>query len=190
MSSTNEILQGDLAILEAMASEMQPYIMSDVLFWRMEKGNMPRLTFGGYLMRQHRLLALRNLLTRAEQDRLRVAVDQFEGATMAWTVRIEQRIHQEARARLRQWGEYLRDLRESSGASASYGASVNARLMLTHLVDYLYSPGFIIEPGVESELNVLDKRLSTIGEDGDFIWPPEWMPAYRREKFWYLYWVM
>ncbi len=180
-------LKKDLAILEAMSSEIRDYIMSDALFWRMEKGNMPRLTFGGYFLRQHKLVALRQELSGEEQERLRLAIDHFDRETMPWTVRVEEKLHEEARARVRQWSEYLRDLRESSLAAASFHTAVEARIMLSHLVDYLYSPNFIIEPGIESEINILDKRLSTIGEEGDFVLAKELERAYPKSRFWYLY---
>ena len=37
----------------------------------------PRLTLGGYLMREYRLLALQDLLNKAERDQLSVIVDRF-----------------------------------------------------------------------------------------------------------------
>ena len=63
LSTDNNKLTRDLSILVAMAAEMETYLNSDVLFWHMSTSHMPALTLGGYLMRQHRLLALRDLLT-------------------------------------------------------------------------------------------------------------------------------
>src|SRR5688500_2426298 len=54
-------LSEDLEVLEAMAAEMNEYLKSEVLFWPMRQGNLPRLTIGGYLMREHRLRALAEL---------------------------------------------------------------------------------------------------------------------------------
>ena len=41
MESSSERLEKDLAILEAMAAEMEQYLREDILFWRMAQGGMP-----------------------------------------------------------------------------------------------------------------------------------------------------
>jgi hypothetical protein len=188
MTETTKKLQRDLAIMATMASEMSDYVRSDVLFWRMSQGNMPKLTFGGYLMRQHRLVALRNDLTLAEQDQLRTAMDQFDSATQVWTVRVESRIHQEVDARVRQWGEFLRDLQGGAGSAvASFPTAVEARCMLTHLLDYLYQPGYQVLPRFESEISLMDTRLSNLRKVTDFVWDEAWQPAYPVNRFDYLY---
>ena len=55
--------------MTAMAAEMDAYLKSDVLFWHMSASRMPALTLGGYLMRQHRLLILRKLLSDPKTNR-------------------------------------------------------------------------------------------------------------------------
>ena len=74
MSTGNNKLMRDLSILAAMAAEMEAYLNSHVLFWHMSSSRMPALTLGGYLMRQHRLLALRSLLTGEQLSELDAAV--------------------------------------------------------------------------------------------------------------------
>ena len=61
-------LDHDVHVLSAMAEEMENYLDSDVLFWHMSKRGMPALTLGGYLMRQHRLLALYDQLNKEQQE--------------------------------------------------------------------------------------------------------------------------
>ena len=58
----DEKLAQDVPILSAMAAEMANYLDSDILFWPLSGSRMPRLTLGGYLMRQQRLLILKNSL--------------------------------------------------------------------------------------------------------------------------------
>jgi hypothetical protein len=188
MTEGTKKLKIDLAIMAVMASEMSDYVRSDVLFWRMSRGNMPKLTFGGYLMRQYRLVSLRHQLSAEDQERLRTAMDRFDEAIQGWTVRVESRMHQEIDARIRQWGEYMRDLRAGSGSAlTSYPSAVEARCMLTHLLDHLYQPGYQVLPRFESELNILDTRLNSIRKITEFVWDEEWEKAYPVNRFDYLY---
>jgi hypothetical protein len=59
-NEVNAILAHDLMILEEMAANMADYLDSNVTEWIIPRANMPRLTIGGYLMRQRRLNALRS----------------------------------------------------------------------------------------------------------------------------------
>jgi hypothetical protein len=188
MSEGIEKLRQDLEILAAMGAEMDNYLKSDVLFWPMTNGTMPRLTLGGYLMRQHRLLALENLLTEDERARLEAAVTEFNAALVEKIVRLEQRANQELEARLRQWGEYLKDLaRESGSSGAYYGTAVEPRAMMTALINKLKLPPYQLEPRIPQQLGMYDNNLRRRWQSGDFVWPEEWQPAYPEGTYWYLY---
>jgi len=58
MHDGSERLAQDAAVMGAMAGQMAEYLDSEILFWPLGRGNMPMLTLGGYLLREHRLLAL------------------------------------------------------------------------------------------------------------------------------------
>jgi hypothetical protein len=183
-----EKLRQDLEILAAMAAEMDSYLKSDVLFWPMANGNMPRLTLGGYLMRQHRLLALENLLAEGEKERLDAAVAQFNEALVEKIVRLEQRVHEELEARLRQWAEYLKDLsRESASSNAYYATAVETRAMIRALVNKLKLPPYQLNERILQQITMYDGNLRLRWHSGDFVWPEEWQPAYTKGVYWWLY---
>jgi hypothetical protein len=188
MSDGLQKLRQDLEILAAMAAEMDSYLKSEVLFWPMANSTMPRLTLGGYLMRQRRLMALEDLLTDEEKARLETAVRQFNEALVEKIVRLEQRAHEELEARLRQWGEYLKDLsRDSGSGGAYYGTAVEPRAMITALVNKLRLPPYKLEPRISQQLAMYDDNLRRRWDSGDFIWPEEWQPAYPKTTYWWLY---
>lgn len=181
-----EKLGGDLDTLEAMAAEMDEYLRSDVLFWPMRRGDLPRLTLGGYLMREHRLLQLRDLLDMSEQERLHKAINQYHEALEEKVVRFEKKAHEELAARLRQWQEYLREAKR--GASIDYyESSVDTRGMIDALVTQLRVPPYELDDEVPQKVALLDRELRRIWEPGEFIWPQEWQAAYPRERYWWLY---
>lgn len=189
MIEDQEKLRNDLLILVEMAAEMSSYIHSDVLFWPMGHADMPRLTLGGYLMRQHRLVALHNLLNAADQEKLRTALAQFDAATGEWVVRVEQRGHRELEARLRQWGEYLRDIRSEAAAKlpAYYATAVETRAMIAAIAAYLQTPPRRLDDHIPQTMTMLDRQLRARFQSGSFVWPESWQPAYPPAEYWWLY---
>lgn len=188
VSKEADKLRQDLTVLEAMAAEMDEYLRNDTLFWPLGNSSLPRLTLGGYLMRQHRLLALRQQLSDGEQARLDAAVALFEAALVEKVVAFENRAHEELRARLRQWNEYLKELRDPSLAAGDYyGSAVETRAMLAELLNKLESPPYRLDRRALNELASFDRVLANFWEAGDFIWPEEWAEAYPRQRYWWLY---
>ncbi len=188
MRSSVEKLREDLEILAAMAEDMDEYLRSDVLYWKMGFGWMPMLTLGGYLMREYRLLSLRGLLDSAEQARLDTAVAQFQQAVTGKTVRFEQKAKKELGVRTRQWGRYLDDLRqEPELAGINYETAVTNRAMMAAMLDRLAEPPYQPDNSLQETIKNLDKGLRTRWQSGEFVWPAEWQPAYPQEKYWWLY---
>lgn len=181
-----EKLHNDLVALEAMAAEMADYLDSDILFWPMTEGDLPRLTLGGYLMRQHRLLGLRDLLSMQEQDRLHRAINQYHKSLEERVVRFENRAHEELEARLRQWRGYLSELKEGASV-AYYESAVEPRAMIEALIAQLRVQPYQLQSEIPQKLALLDRQLRHVWQPGAFIWPNEWKQAYPSEKFWWLY---
>jgi hypothetical protein len=188
VSEAVEKLRKDLTVLEAMADEMEDYLISDVLYWPLMKGNLPRLTLGAYLMRQHRLTGLRHLLDEGELDRLNAAVGKFNLALVEKVVRFEEHAHQELRARLRQWGEFLKDLGgESDTSAAYYAASVETRAIIAALAARMKMPPYELDDNIDQQIRVYDSALRRQWMHGEFVWPVEWRGAYPTTDYWWLY---
>lgn len=188
MPEAIEKLRQDLKILEAMAAEMDEYLKSQTLFWPLSDSSLPRLTLGGFSMRQYRLSQLREMLEPGEQARLDAAIERFNEALVEKVVRFEQHAHEELHARLRQWSEYLRDLsKESFAAGDFYPSAVQTRVMIEALVDKLKMPPYEFNERVFTEIEAYDKALRNYWRPGDFVWPDEWQPAYPRAVYWWLY---
>lgn len=188
MSTSTDKLQRDLSILEAMAEEMGTYLDSDVLFWHMSAAGMPALTLGGYLMRQHRLLALQDQLGSAEVSRLKTAVTTFNNALSERIVRFEEKAHRELDARLRQWNEYLKDVERGIATSKSnYATVAEVRAMIEGLRDKLELAPFKLDERIPQQITLLDNQLRRLWKPGDFVWPTEWEEAYSQAEFWWLY---
>ncbi len=188
MSEGSGRLKRDLEILEAMSSEMDEYLRSQTLFWPMMKGNLPRLTIGGYLVREDRLVKLDKLLDESQQIRLQDAIAQFNSAIVEKVVRFEQRAHEELHARLRQWGEYLKELGDKSlGMGDYYASHVQTRLMIAVLIKRLESPPYELDQRVFDQLRLYDNLLGNYWTPGPFTWLSEWQSAYPEDHYWWLF---
>lgn len=188
MSEGIDKLKQDLNILEVMAAEMDDYLQGQAIFWPLPDTSLPRLTLGGYLMRHHRLVALRHLLNEDEQARLDDAVRIFNEALVEKVVRFEQHAHDELHARLRQWSEYLRELsHESTAAWDYYTSAVETRVMIAALINKLELPPYKLDRRIYSELEAFDRALSNRWQVNGFVWSEKWANAYPRSDYWWLY---
>jgi hypothetical protein len=188
VTEAEEKLAQDVRVLSAMADEMKNYLDSDVLFWHMAQGGMPTLTLGGYLMRQHRLLALYDSLAEEQRAEVDEAVARFNMALVDRTVRFEQKAHRELDARLRQWQEYLKDVeRGQSSVKSNYATAVESRAMIEALSDFLQLPPYQLDGRVLERTALLDGRLRLRWEAGEFVWPDGLQEAYPRSEYWWLY---
>lgn len=179
-------LNEDLDILARFAEEIPAYLRAKTIFWPMGP-NMPQLTLGSYLMRQYRLLLLKDAFSGTDQVRLDNAVAQFHAALDGNIVAFEQRVHNELRARLRQWTEFLRELQSDRGAFNFYRTSVEPRVMMQAILEQLSLPPYKIQGDIKTRLSNVDVGLRSRWLPGDFVWPEEWAAAYPQEDFWYLY---
>jgi hypothetical protein len=181
-------MEQDLVVVEAMVDEMEDYLKSDVLFWQLVRGGLPRLTLGGYLMRQFRLLALPELLDAWQKERLESVVLRFNQALVEKVVRLEVKAHREIEARIRQWAEYLKDLAwEGSASIASYPSAVETRAMIAAIVEALQAAPYQLQVQVLGRVALLDANLRRHWKRGSFVWQAEWAAAYPPGRFWWLY---
>lgn len=182
-----EKLKKDLDVLEVMAERMDGYLRGDALFGK-TPSTMPELTIGSYLMRQHRLLALQPLLNPDELERLQRAIFQYKQVFENNIVRSEERATREFKARLKQWEEYIRDLRRDTKAHFYYySTAVAPRVMIAELYTMLSTYPYRLDEKLPERLQLLDGGLRSIWDVGDFVWPSEWQTAYRPQEYWYLY---
>ena len=178
----------DLTIMEEMAANMALYLDSDVVDWTIPQANMPRLTIGGYLMRQQRLLAFQDILSAKDQVRLVEAISQFNADLKERVVRFEVRAHQELHMRIAEWIGFLRDLKRYSAVEVNYYARiVDTRVVMKELLDKLQTPPYKLDEGVLDEVLTIDRLLMSRFTKGGFVWDPMWEAAYPRSEYWWLY---
>lgn len=183
-----QIAQHDLSILEEMVAELPEYLLSDATHWNMVQADMPKLTIGGCLMRQQRLKVVRKLLSSEDQARLNDILQRLNKILNDNIVRIETRTHQELHARLSQWAGYLARMKSETLSQPEYYASVvDTRVVIASMITLLSSPPYQLAEQVLRETDALDGNLRNHWQEGPFVWPEVWQPAYPRQMYWYLY---
>jgi hypothetical protein len=187
MTKGTKKLKQDLEIIQAMVEELTNYLNSDVLFWPMFKASYPKMTLGGYFMRQRRLQRLSYLLNDSEQDKLRQIAIQFNELTFDKKALLLKKGTQELRTRVNQWKEHLLEYWDSEIIEEHfYAADAEVRTMIADLIFGLEIDLSQVDKDLLYQIDSLDDSLRANWQEGDFIWPEEWFPAYGRSDYWWL----
>jgi hypothetical protein len=191
MSDRASKIAYDLAVVEAMVVEMEPYLKSNLLYWRLSpavtlRPAAPLLTIGGVLLRTHRLAGQSDRLTPNQRSRMSAAADAFRTVTEEWAAHTEKRMRRELEARLKSWQWFVDDCREQKQSCVAYYATESElRTLLDLLIDA--AAGFGNVAPQQGRLGLLDSQFRRWFQPGDFVWDAALEPAYPRDRFWWLY---
>lgn len=185
---TNDRIEEDLQVGDAMTNSMSTYLDSTAVYYPLVTATFPKLTLGGYLMRQHRLLAVKEQLSVADKDHLEKMIFEFQQTINSRVVRVEQKGQEEARIRVRQWEQAITELQETPESDiAYYPTTVENRVMLAALLSHLQQKPYQFDNDLVTDTAVVDQKLQTIWQAGEFIWPQVWQSAYPQNNYWWLY---
>ncbi|MBN2471336.1 MAG: hypothetical protein JXN59_11470 [Anaerolineae bacterium] len=186
----------DLYILRAMAQSFATYLIEDELFWPISgrlRGGMPRLTIGGYLLREHRLTALRDSLTPAQQATLDDTLAIFHTARAEWTHHFFRKLEREWEMRLHLLGEFVRDCDQNNQHNCfeNWPPEAENRTIAHHLLATWreHTPALREAEAALLRVDAGLRRYLSAGDSGEFLWPSGLEEAYPRREFWWL-WVV
>jgi hypothetical protein len=180
--------QSDLRYLEAATGLLEDYLLSKDVYWQLgadaPAGDppFPSLTLGGVLLAQARLnaRALEGDL-RSRRDRINF---QIEALRMKWRVAWERKAREEFSARLVLWRNFLEDYRLDPDSNADrYPYEVGRRVML----DLLEGEAGQLRNAEREMFSGLDLILNAYFQPGDFVWEPELVGGFPKNRYSYLY---
>lgn len=175
-----EILYKDRTLLRHAETELKEFLLSDQLFWPLNDSE--RLTLGSLLLALTRAQGLAKTYDEIQLVE-RIGL-QLSDVRSTWRTNWSNKAALEFRSRLRQWELVVRDLlsREQK-QNITYAHEVTLRVLMA-----LLQPE-ILEPDVTAleNLAILDRRLSTECHKSEFVWDPELMAQFPKDKFWFLY---
>ncbi len=183
-----DILKQDLAYIQAMVRDLTNYLYSNVVYWPALEEGTPDLTLGGYLTRQRRLQILAYFLTKPERSELEQTVFQYKDLTRSLTATLEKKAILELGIRINQWEQNISEYRDSEAIEIAYFKTDAAvRTMIADLIFELEIDLNQVNQGQLLKIDALDHELFANWQEGDFIWPEEWIPAYGKGEYWWLY---
>jgi hypothetical protein len=169
----------DHLFYETGVSELQDYLLSENLYWRLSPkkgGELPMLTVGGLLLARRRLQAAPHLRLDSLDFTLHTLRSKWRSA---W----ERKVRHETRARTELWHNFLADYRHAPDQHAdAYPQQVRWRVIIHLLLQELEGL-----PAEAEALTELDRILRLSFIPGRFIWDPELAPSFERDPVWYLY---
>ncbi len=178
----------DLAYLEATVEELQPYLLSDDLYWTLSgypsPSNQPfhKFTLGGMLLALTRSRS--QVMSSVDSARLSSLTNKLEAFSTKWRVAWEAKAGKEFRSRLRQWGSYLTELQQEPQEHAVYYPyEVRVRVMAELLKGQIE----VFEVAENEFLHKLDQRLGAQFLPGDFIWDNALSVGFPKTEFWFLW---
>ena len=184
-------LERDVAICNAMAADLNTYLLKDTLYWYLSDSGprrhpYPQLTLGGLLMRLHHLAVLQGQLPPHIHAVYMQARDDAEVAFQSWRVHLERKLLAEISARLRSWSNFLADCSESPRECGDeYPTQAEVRTMIALLSER--ATGVTGVNQLRAQVRGLDRRLQDLTTPGPFVWDPIVEAAYPPDPFWWLY---
>jgi septal ring factor EnvC (AmiA/AmiB activator) len=184
-------VEHELAVLEAMAAEMEPYLKSNLLYWQLSPAERispppPMLTIGGALLRARRLEALEEEMTPELARRLEAASAELERTLAEWKAHAAQTMALELDARLNSWRRYVADCQaRNQSCVTSYPNEAEKRTILALLLEK--AADLTVTTAWEREVQGLDARFRQHFEPSEFIWDKRLEDAFPGEEFWWLY---
>lgn len=169
-------MERDRKFILASAEELEIYLSSDVLLWPL-RGHKDPLSPGNLLLSQARLALIANYpALSGSLDRIRGII---YTRRKAWLNRVEKEIP----LRLNQYRGLIEDYIDAGAIDAGYRDNISARVKLDLLLNELDN-----EPeALLRSLEELDGKLSSLVNEGEFIWESDLQDFFPKDRFGYLY---
>jgi len=180
----------DLLITEAMAQELEDYIVKDDLYRnivvRTSEGDQRlQMTGGDLLTRLHRLQAVRAQLSPDQQTRLDAAQKSATATIYSLRTRFHERLQRELKARLDALNWFLGDFaQDRARARTDFPFEMRNRQRIEEIMQEL---GSDLAPEMKSGVSQIDNRIRMLTGAGSFIWDEQLKPAFPANPYWYLY---
>lgn len=178
------IYEYDLRFVHTALQEIEPYLLSDDLFWTLNLASQagqpsyPKLTIGNLLLSMHRLKV--HAVTPAQQAEFTSLDNRLYALSSHWQAAWMKKANREFKSRQRQWRAYLIELDQNPEKQAPYyPTEVRWRLLLDLLAE--------IMQGAACTPDSHDPLLYAYFTSGRFVWDEEDQAAFPQDPYWYLY---
>lgn len=168
-------LDEDIKLVDASSHELADYLLSKVLFWRVNGLSVP-LTPGNLLLALKRLSGFHSDLKNELQSKVDRVVNEHRAAWL-------KKIREESTARLNQWENILQEYHEDGFVPSAYPSQVRIRVILSLLQVECPYP----DSSFDRRLEALDDTLKDFLDPGEFVWETSLALIFPENGYWYLY---
>jgi len=185
-------LEVDLALILAMADEMEEHLLGDDLYRQLvirtpHGDRMPKMSLGAFLETLAALeeAAKAGRLTVQQQQALTDVRQRFEELRRRFPTAYREKLARELKSNLDTWNWFLQECREDlQRCRDEYRFEVRVRNRIATLVDALEGH---VPPQHAARLERLDAQLRRLLAPGPFVWAKELEARYPRDRYWWLY---
>lgn len=180
----------DLLIVEAMADELEAYIVANELYrtlsLRTVEGNQTlQMTGADLLTRLYRLHGEHNLLTPADQARLDAVQNRVDNTIYSLRTRFLERLQREIKARLDSLKWFLDDcLADRQRCRVEFPFEMRNRQRIEEALKMM---SYQLPEAQQNFLRQIDARIRQVALPGEFLWDERWKAIFPPQPYWYLY---
>ena len=180
----------DLLIVEAMADELEAYIVANELYrtlsLRTAEGTQTlQMTGADLLTRLYRLQGERHLLLPADQARLDAIQNRVDNTIYSLRTRFLERLQREIKARLDSLKWFLDDcLADRQRCRVEFPFEMRNRQRIEEALKMM---SYQLPEAQQSFLRQIDARIRQVALPGEFLWDERWKAIFPPHPYWYLY---
>lgn len=173
-------------ILKEILSEWESFLFSNEIYWQLSLSNKKFLPSERRVsISAGRLLISSFLLHNFNSLNKDSNLNQFLSLKNKWLANWQKKVSEELPVRIRQWIQFINDLRQDSEFSQPQMSNqLQIRLMIDLLIDELDE--FEREQSLQ-QIAILDQKYKYATLENGFIWENEFKEIFPPTKYWYLY---
>jgi len=180
----------DLAIAEAMADELEEYIVDNELYRTLtvrtnDGDHALQMTGADLLTRLYRLQGERTALSQADQRRLDSVQKSVDATIYSLRTRFHERLQREIKARLDSLKWFLDDcIAGSKHCRVEFPFEMRNRQRIEEALKQL---NYQLPEPLQSQVRQIDTRLRQVAMPAEFLWDARWQAIFPPQPYWYLY---
>lgn len=180
----------DLLITEAMADELEAYIVANELYrtlsLRTSEGIQTiQMTGADLLTRLYRLQGERHLLSVADQARLEAVQSRVDNTIYSLRTRFQERLQREIKARLDSLKWFLDDcMADRQRCRVEFPFEMRNRQRIEEALKMM---SYQLPEAQQTFLRQIDARIRQVALPGAFLWDERWQAIFPPQPYWYLY---
>lgn len=180
----------DLAIVGAMAEELEAYLVNNELYRTITvsfvNGDQNlQMTGGDMLTRLHRLQGERDQIAEHQRTRLDTLTQEIEQTIYSLRTRFHERLTREIKTRLDSLRWFLDDcMADQQRCHVEFPFEMRNRQRIEEALKALE---YQLSPDLKKELHQIDDRIRLLAVSAPFVWEERLRPIFPADPYWYLY---